>query len=192
MSRNRSNSEERNAPRCVIGKELRVRKLKEPTPGPNNYINISQRSIGGQGSIRVPFPTAIRPISARPEEIKSHNVVPGPQDYQTICTDKYKERKYVIPHFAFQTALRENDGPSNRSKSPGPNHYRPNSAVVQGRHPNCTIGNSKRSIVDPPSKVEEERKKSPAPNNYEISRDISNGPKYYIGKKYESKVPQAG
>jgi len=52
----------------------------------------------------VPFTTAIRPISAKPGQIKVTDLIPGPQDYKTVETGKYLKRKSVIPKFIFSTA----------------------------------------------------------------------------------------
>ena len=54
------------------------------TPGPNNYNTTSMREIGDAAGVRVPFTTAVRPISAKPGQIKLTNLIPGPQDYKTV------------------------------------------------------------------------------------------------------------
>ena len=41
MTERRSNSAERNAPRCTIGNGSKDLKPRMPTPGPNNYNTIS-------------------------------------------------------------------------------------------------------------------------------------------------------
>ena len=61
----RSNSAERNAPRCTIGRGMMSMRQRMPTPGPSNYNTISLKSIGDDASVKVPFTTAIRPISAK-------------------------------------------------------------------------------------------------------------------------------
>lgn len=72
MTKMRSNSAERNAPRATIGKEPRQLNIQPrmPTPGPNNYNTMSLRTIGDESSAKVPFPRAVRPISARPGQIR--------------------------------------------------------------------------------------------------------------------------
>ena len=66
MTERRSNSAQRNAPRATIGNDPKELKPRMPTPGPNNYNTTSQKSIGDQASVKVPFTTAVRPISAKP------------------------------------------------------------------------------------------------------------------------------
>jgi hypothetical protein len=66
MTERRSNSVERNAPRCTIGNAPKEPKPRMPTPGPNNYNTTSLKEIGDAAGVRVPFTTAIRPISAKP------------------------------------------------------------------------------------------------------------------------------
>jgi hypothetical protein len=65
MTQMRSNSAERNAPRCTIGNGPKSMRQRMPTPGPNNYNTISLKTIGDDASVKVPFTTAIRPISAK-------------------------------------------------------------------------------------------------------------------------------
>lgn len=47
---------------------------------------------------------AVRPISAKPGQIKVSDLIPGPQDYKTVETEKYMKRNNVIPKFIFSTA----------------------------------------------------------------------------------------
>ena len=84
--------------------------------------------MGDESSVKVPFTTAIRPISARPGEIKRININLGPQDYGPVEVNKYRKRASVIPNFVFTTAgkdLESIDKSMERAKSPGPNKYRP-------------------------------------------------------------------
>jgi hypothetical protein len=81
MTKMRSNSAERNAPRASIGREIRHINIKPrmPTPGPNNYNTASLKTIGDPSSAKVPFTRAIRPISARPGQITViSQLCPGP------------------------------------------------------------------------------------------------------------------
>lgn len=104
----RSNSAERNAPRCTIGNAGRTLKPRMPTPGPNNYNTTSMKSIGDVASVKVPFATAVRPISAKPGMIRLNSALqPGPQDYKTVETSTYMKRTKVIPKFSFTTARKE-------------------------------------------------------------------------------------
>lgn len=91
MTDARSRSAERNAPRCTIGNGARNNDIRDPTPGPTNYHTESRATIGDAASVTVPIPRAIRPISARPGEIKKI-VQPGPQDYQVVRTELYRRR----------------------------------------------------------------------------------------------------
>ena len=54
--------------------------------------------------MKVPFTTAVRPISAKPGQIRVTDLIPGPQDYNSIETEKYLKRNNVIPKFRFSTA----------------------------------------------------------------------------------------
>jgi hypothetical protein len=58
----------------------------------------------------VPFPRAVRPISAKPGQIRVTDLIPGPQDYKTVDIDKYMKRKAVIPKFSFSTAGADVEG----------------------------------------------------------------------------------
>lgn len=94
-----------------------------PTPGPNNYNTTSQKSMGDHSSVKVPFTTAVRPISAKPGQIKVTDLIPGPQDYKTVDTQKFMKRTAVIPKFSFTTAgadLESKEKQQERAKSPGP------------------------------------------------------------------------
>ena len=87
----------------------------------------------------------IRPISARPGEVK-RIINPGPQDYSAVAVDFYKRRSTVIS-CTFNNAGKELEGAQKtegRAKSPGPNQYRPQSAVVLSKSPSATIGNTLR------------------------------------------------
>lgn len=110
LGRPRSSSTERNAPRATIGLAPRSTKLdlSGPTPGPNKYKTEHTRNrIGGESSAKVCFSTAVRPISAKPGEIRTLTGGPGPQQYGTVSTDKYMKRKFVIPSMSFATAARD-------------------------------------------------------------------------------------
>lgn len=109
MTDRRSNSAERNAPRCTIGNAPKELKPRMPTPGPNNYNTTSLKQIGDAAGVKVPFTTAVRPISAKPGQIRVTDLIPGPQDYKTVQTDKYLRRKSVIPKFVFSTAGKDRE-----------------------------------------------------------------------------------
>ena len=69
MSERKSNSRERNAFRATIGREARMPSSERnaaPTPGPDNYLIKSFKTIGGDSATHVPFGKAMRPISAKP------------------------------------------------------------------------------------------------------------------------------
>ena len=69
----------------------------------------------------MPFAKQIRPISAKPGEIKSI-INPGPQDYSAVHVDFYKRRSTVIS-CKFKKAGMELEGAEKskeRAKSPGP------------------------------------------------------------------------
>lgn len=109
----RSTSAERNAPRCTIGNAGRTLRPRMPTPGPNNYNTTSMKSIGDKSSAKVPFTTAVRPISAKPGTIRLKNELnPGPQDYKTVETSTYMKRTKVIPKFSFTTAGKDLEPPA--------------------------------------------------------------------------------
>ena len=98
MSDQRSISNERNAPRATIGRSAE-KKHSQPTPGPSNY-SASINFVGDEQSHKVPFTRQIRPISARPGQIK--NIPrPGPADYKVVPTDVYITRRAVIPQATF-------------------------------------------------------------------------------------------
>lgn len=88
MTERRSNSRENNAPRCTIGNGPKEFKPRLNTPGPNNYNINSHRDIGESGT-KVPFNRAVRPISAKPGQVRVSDLIPGPQDYKTVEVDKY-------------------------------------------------------------------------------------------------------
>ena len=128
MTDTRCSSRERNAPRCTFGNEIKQKKTRGATPGPTNYNTESRAEIGAECSVKVPFTTAVRPISAHPGQTKKIHSNPGPQDYGPVHVDKYRKRRSVIPKFVFSTSSKELDGVTTqkeRAKSPGPNHYRP-------------------------------------------------------------------
>ena len=132
MTERRSNSRERNAFNATIGQEKRLTlKLDKPTPGPDNYHLNSLKTIGDGASIHVPIGRAIRPISARPGQIRKI-VMPGPSDYKTVNTTVFLRRGSVIPPGTFQQSQRDGSKSIDRlrSKSPGPNHYRVKSASI--------------------------------------------------------------
>lgn len=80
MTDTRTSSRERNSVRCTIGREIKQRPLTGVTPGPSNYHTESRVEIGDAASVKVPFTTAIRPISAHPGRTKKiqTNAGPGP------------------------------------------------------------------------------------------------------------------
>lgn len=147
MTDKKISSVERNAVRATIGNESRhhTKTLEQQTPGPSQYDTMSHRLIGDNASHSVPFTTQIRPISAKPGEVKKI-IKPGPQDYAPVDVDFYKRRSTVI-NCRIGNAGKDIEGVEKsaaRSKSPGPNCYRPQSAVVLSKSPSATIGNTKR------------------------------------------------
>jgi hypothetical protein len=72
--------------------------------GPYAYNTISQKTIGDVASVKVPFTTAIRPISARAGDLRPLQPHPGPQDYNPISVDIYTRRRSIIPKCTFSTA----------------------------------------------------------------------------------------
>ena len=109
MSERRSNSRERNAFRATIGREPRMSSSERnaaPTPGPDNYLIKSFKTIGDEGGTHVPFGKAMRPISAKPGQVR-HVIMPGPQDYKVINPDVFLKRSSVIPSCTFQKSQRE-------------------------------------------------------------------------------------
>lgn len=74
MTKFRLNSAERNAPRATFGNEQRLTERASKTRmttidnpmAMNTYNHMSMKSIGDESSVKVPFTTAIRPISAKP------------------------------------------------------------------------------------------------------------------------------
>jgi hypothetical protein len=84
MTKFRLNSAERNAPRATIGNEMRMterisksRMTNIDAIVTNTYNHMSMKSIGDESSVKIPFPQAIRPISAKPGQIKRY-ITPGP------------------------------------------------------------------------------------------------------------------
>lgn len=69
----------------------------------NTYNHLSMKSIGDESSVKVPFTTALRPISAKPGQIKTF-ITPGPSCYSTTLTKVYMKRSNVIPNMRFTTA----------------------------------------------------------------------------------------
>jgi len=101
--------------------------------------------------VKAPFALAQRPISAAPGRTNRIAVreTPGPQDYNPVDVNSYKQRRNVIPKFVFTTSHKGIESLAKseaRAKSPGPNHYRPQSAAVLSKMPICTIGNTLREI----------------------------------------------
>ena len=94
----------------------------------------------------------------------------------------------MIPNFVFSTSSKdlEDAGKSKeRAKSPGPNHYRPQSAYVLSKRPRATIGNTVREISEKNLSIfKQERPKSPGPSDYKRDRSITDGPKYTMARKY--------
>lgn len=77
---------------------------------------------------------------------------PGPQDYATIDTDKYRRRQSVVPQCTFSTAVREiayNSGSKERPKSPGPHCYQVNKTMLLRKNPSATFGNTIRKVAQP-------------------------------------------
>jgi len=64
MTDTRNTSKERNAARPTIGNAKPAIIDTGSTPGPSNYYNIRQ-TMGDASSVKIVFPTAERPISAR-------------------------------------------------------------------------------------------------------------------------------
>ena len=93
MTERRSVSAERNAPRATIGNRNMADNRAEPmTPGPHTYDTLSARKkIGDAASVKVPFTTQVRPISAKTGQVRLVRS-PGPQDYATISTNTYRRR----------------------------------------------------------------------------------------------------
>ena len=92
MTERRCNSALRNAPRCTIGNGPKEIKQRMPTPGPSNYNTISNKNIEMNNNAKGTIGTALRPISARPGQIRVTDLIPGPQDYKTVEMDLYIKR----------------------------------------------------------------------------------------------------
>jgi len=145
FSDTRSTSKEKNAPRVYIGKanerDPPVKDLNAHHPGPMTY-NTNKTLIGGDSSIKAVIPMAVRPISAKPGQIKRIDMSPGPADYETVNVDKYLKRSRVIPMLTFSTQGKNSKSMEKlelRSKSPGPQAYRPKSATILRRSPTVPI-----------------------------------------------------
>lgn len=133
MTERRSNSRERNAYAASFGHERRLSlRIENPTPAPDSYHVTSAKTIGSESSVKVPFATAIRPISARPGQIRKI-AMPGPSDYRVVNTNIFLRRGTVIPQGTFASSQREGSLEKVRSISPGPNHYRVKSDVFLKR-----------------------------------------------------------
>lgn len=65
MTKMRWISKERNAPRAIIGNEVKIPGKDSRNPAPNSY-NTLKSSVGDNYSVKVNFPKAVRPISAKP------------------------------------------------------------------------------------------------------------------------------
>ena len=78
MTDTRTSSRERNCYRATIGNEAKEKPSRGVTPGPSNYHTESRVEIGDAASVKVPFTTAIRPISAHPGRTKKIHTNPGP------------------------------------------------------------------------------------------------------------------
>jgi hypothetical protein len=106
MTDRRTSSVEKNAPRATIGKDAKMLSARLATPGPANYNTMSKQTIGGPSSVHVPFGTAHRPISAAPGRTNriALRETPGPQDYNPVDVNSYKQRRNVIPKFVFTTS----------------------------------------------------------------------------------------
>ena len=97
MTERRSNSRERNAYAASFGHERRLSlRIENPTPAPDSYNVSSAKTIGDAQGVHVPFATAIRPISARPGQIRKI-AMPGPSDYKVVSTNIFLRRGTVIP-----------------------------------------------------------------------------------------------
>lgn len=115
----RSLSNERNSKVATIGNAGMRAKDIEPTPGPQSYDTLSARGgFGDASSVKIPFPTALRPISAKVGDIKTERK-PGPQDYSTVDLKIFKRNRNVIPSMTFTTATRDQTS-RERLRSPGP------------------------------------------------------------------------
>jgi hypothetical protein len=93
--------------------------------------------------VKIIFPTASRPISARPGYVTKIVHAPGPSDYKTVDTNTYMKQSRVIPSISFPTQMRFSKSQEKfdvRGKSPAPNLYRPKSAAILLSSPSATIG----------------------------------------------------
>jgi hypothetical protein len=72
ITQRKSNSRERNSVRPVIGRAPRNQESKANLlgPGPQTYVTSTKKLIGDERSIKVSFPKAHRPISARPGAVR--------------------------------------------------------------------------------------------------------------------------
>jgi hypothetical protein len=116
MTDRRTSSVEKNAPRATIGNDAKMLSARLATPGPANYNTMSKQTIGGPSSVKVAFgmaqifasnrEMAHRPISAAPGRTNRIAVreTPGPQDYNPVDVNSYKQRRNVIPKFVFTTS----------------------------------------------------------------------------------------
>lgn len=83
----------------------------------------SLKSIGDESGVHVTIGRTIRPISARPGQVRKITM-PGPSDYKVVKTDVFLKRGSVIPQATFNKSELDLSVEKVRSKSPGPNHYR--------------------------------------------------------------------
>ena len=81
---------------------------------------------------------------------------------------------------------------SRRAKSPGPNHYRIQSASFLRKNPSATIGNEPREISQDQRSVSRSRLfgQGPGPQDYKPQKPW-NGPKYHFAKKYRKSREEA-
>ena len=113
--------------------------------------------------------------------------MPGPSDYRTVPTDVFRTRRSIIPQMTFTLAGKDPESKKRseeRAKSPGPQHYRIQSATFLSRSPSACFGNTRREIAEKDSKTF----RSPGPMDYMISRPVGNGPSYHIAKRYSVKL----
>ena len=125
MTDHRSNSRERNAPKATFGNTSRNRFDRSKSPGPSEY-NTAKRNIGDESGHHVVFAAQMRPCSAKAGTIRQE-MRPGPQDYTPVDSDVFLKRSNVIPKFRFPVydQAKQESISNRRSKSPGPQQYRP-------------------------------------------------------------------
>lgn len=148
----RFSTREKNSPNCRFGTAKKHQPLGPATPGPQNYCpELCQPQIGDRQSAKVPFPTAQR-FDAR----------------LSTALGTHARRRSGIPSGMNLAGNGQSRRPQSieTSHSPGPGHYRNQQAHLMSKKPPvCTIGNTKRFLVDGPiSKVAA----TPGPSDYKI------------------------